>query len=158
MLEQVEVQSGAACVCPAGQQASLQPPYNVSGCGAGDAYAITPGNVRVHAGSDITFSGCTFRHLGAYAAAAAGGSQRVSWRRCRLSDTSSGALMLGRLDTCAVTNQGLWDSGFLLADSTITNMPVEYSGATAIFLGYVANSTLEHNLIANTSYSAMTLG
>jgi hypothetical protein len=25
-------------------------------------------------------------------------------------------------------------------------------------LGYVANSTLEHNLIANTSYSAMTLG
>ena len=37
-------------------------------------------------------------------------------------------------------------------------MPVEYTGATAVFFGYVANSTLEHNLIANTSYSAMTIG
>ena len=63
----MEVQSGACSVCPAGQQASLNPPYNISGCGGGDVYATTPGNVVVTAGRDITFESCTFQHLGAYA-------------------------------------------------------------------------------------------
>ena len=70
----------------------------------------------------------------------------------------SGAHMLGGVDTCAEANQSRWDLGFHIADSTITNMPVEYTGATAVLFGYVGNSTLEHSLIANTSYSAMTIG
>ena len=65
----VEVQSGACSVCPLGQQNSLGPPYNVAGCGGGDVYVTTPGNVVVIAGLDITFTSCTFQHLGAYAAA-----------------------------------------------------------------------------------------
>jgi hypothetical protein len=159
----VEMQSGACAVCPAGQQATLQPPYTVPGCGGGvngerDTYAMTPGNVHVNSSSDIAFTGCTFRRLGAYAVAANGGSQRISWRHCGFSDTSSGALMLGGVDTCAEANQSRWDLGFHIANSTITNMPVEYTGATAVFFGYVGNSTLEHSLIANTSYSAMTIG
>ena len=35
---------------------------------------------------------------------------------------------------------------------------MEYTGATGIFFGYVQSSTIQHNLIANTSYSAMTIG
>ena len=31
--------------------------------------------------------------------------------------------MLGGLDTCGETNVSLWDSGFSVSDSTITNMP-----------------------------------
>ena len=100
------------------------------GCGGGDIYSLTPGAVSVHASTDIEFDSCTFKHLGAYAGAAAGGSQRVTWRNCSFSDLSAGALMLGGLDTCAETNVSKWDKEFLLVDSTVTNIPVEYTGAT----------------------------
>jgi hypothetical protein len=35
---------------------------------------------------------------------------------------------------------------------------VEYSGAAAVFGGYVANATIQHNLIANSSWNAIALG
>ena len=46
----------------------------------------------------------------------------------------------------------------LLLRQTVTNLPVEYTGATAIFLGYVENATVEHNHLENMTYSAMTVG
>ena len=67
--------------------------------------------------------------------AANGGSQRVSWRNCTFRDTSSGALMLGGLDTCDEKDTSKWDRDFVIEDSSITNMPVEYTGATAVFFG-----------------------
>ena len=51
-----------------GLQNSLSSPYNVSGCGGGDVYVTTPGNIVVNGGVDISFTACTFQHLGAYAA------------------------------------------------------------------------------------------
>lgn len=147
----VEQQSAACNVCPVNQK--MEP-----GCGGGDIYAITPGNVVVSGGSDISFVNCTFRHLGAYAAAAAGGSQRVAWTGNVFHDVSAGALMLGELNSCGVTDPAEWDSNFTVSDNVIVDIPVEYSGATGIFLGYVDSTVVEHNLIANLTYSAMTIG
>ena len=56
------------------------------------------------------------------------------------------------------TDTGKWDRGFHIADSTIVNLPVEYTGATAVFFGYVENATIEHNHMENMTYSAMTIG
>lgn len=66
--------------------------------------------------------------------------------------------MLGGLDTCDEKDVTKWDQGFTISDSRITNLPVEYTGATAVFFGYVDSSTVTHSLIENTSYSAMTIG
>ena len=155
----VEVQSGACAVCAQGPgNQTLRTPYKVPGCGGGDVYATTPAPVTVVGSKDIAFDSCVFQHLGGYASAARGGSQRVAWRHCTFRDISSGALMLGGLDTCDEKDVSKWDRDFIVSDSTIANIPVEYTGATAVFFGYVENSTLEHNLIANTSYSAMTIG
>ena len=66
--------------------------------------------------------------------------------------------MLGDLAHCAETDMSLWDTNFTVSDNTITNLPVEYTGATSLFLAYVHKSSVEHNYIANTSYSAMTIG
>jgi acetyl esterase/lipase len=161
----VEGQSAACAVCPAGELKAVwknrqwqnNGPFP-QGCGGGDTYATTPGNVIITAGKDISFSNCTFQHLGAFAASAAGGSQRVSWSACTFTDVSAGALMLGDLAHCAETDMSLWDTNFTVSDNTITNMPVEYTGATSLFLAYVHKSSVEHNYIANTSYSAMTIG
>ena len=43
--------------------------------------------------------------------------------------------MLGGLDTCDEKNISTWDRSFVISDSRITNLPVEYTGATAIFFG-----------------------
>ena len=96
--------------------------------------------------------------------AANGGSQRVSWRNCTFRDTSSGALMLGGLDTCDEKDASKWDRDFVIEDSSITNMPVEYTGATAVFFGcesglqrvcylqLLSKSTLVGPLLAACSY------
>lgn len=99
----VEQQSAACSVCPAGGLHGGAPPFPV-GCGGGDVYVVTPGAVVVTGGTDIVFSNCTFQHLGAYAAAASGGSQRVTWERCVFRDISAGAVMLGDLANCDEKN------------------------------------------------------
>ena len=164
----VEAQSGACSICPVGGlrahrgRVGQSPwlnngPFPV-GCGGGDVYELTPGNVIITGGADIQFSNCTFQHLGAYAASAGGGSQRVSWSQCRFRDISAGALMLGEISDCAETNRSRWNANFSVSDSHVTNLPVEYTGASSIFLGYVDSSTVSHNHIANTSYSGLTMG
>jgi hypothetical protein len=126
------------------------------GCGGGDVYELTPGNVAITNARDIAFSNCSFQHLGAYGVSAGGGTQRVSWAQCVFSDISAGALMLGEISDCAEVNASRWNANFTVSDSTITNLPTEYTGASSIFLGYVESSIIEHNLIANTSYSGET--
>ena len=118
-----------------------------------DRYTIvTPGNVAVSNSSDILFANSTFRHLGAFASSALGGSQRITWQGNHFTDVSSGALVLGDLAHCGETDTAKWDSHFKVVDNTIVNLPVEFTGATAIFGGYVDSCLIEHNHIANTSY------
>lgn len=68
--------------------------------------------------------------------------------------------MLGDLSvtTCDETDASKWDMNITVADNKITNIPVEYTGATGIFVGYVQSASIEHNLISNLTYSAMTVG
>ena len=65
------------------------------GCYWLQTYVMTPANVAVSAGKDITFDSCTFQHMGAYGSGASKGSQRVSWENCTFLDLSGGAILLG---------------------------------------------------------------
>ena len=80
----------------------------------------------------------TFRHLGAYATSAAGGSQRIAWRGCTFQDVSAGSHMLGDITNAVLNNTDPsdWDRDLLVEDCTIANIPVEYTGATGLFAGY----------------------
>ena len=150
----VEQQSAACDLCAAG---TVLPAV---GCGANDTYVVTPANVLLEGARDVTFKGCAFRHLGAYGAGALGGSQRVSWEGCSFADVSAGALMLGDITDAVLneTDRGKWDADLSVTDCDILNLPVEYTGATGLFAGYVAGLTVAHNLFANQTYSAMTIG
>ena len=91
------------------------------------------------------------QHLGAYATSAAGGSQGISWRGCVFQDVSAGSHMLGDV-TDAVLNETdptKWDREMLVEDCKILNIPVEYTGATGLFAGYVQSLTVQHNHFAN---------
>ena len=60
--------------------------------------------------------------------------------------------------TCTASDPSTLDSHFIVEDCHLTNIPVEYKAATALFGGYVSSSVIRNNLIANTSYSGLTLG
>ena len=147
----VEQQAAALNDCPAG----VMPP--AADCGKNDTYLLTPGNIVLNGATNISFVNSTFQHLGAFAVEARNGSQDISWQGCRFTDTSAGALSLGSISDRALneTDPRLWDRGMLVEDCEMTNMPVELTGAAAIFSGYVANLTIRHNLLANQSYSVM---
>ena len=91
------------------------------------------------------------QHLGAYATSAAGGSQGISWRGCVFQDVSAGSHMLGDV-TDAVLNETdptKWDREMLVEDCKILNIPVEFTGASGLFAGYVQSLTVQHNHFAN---------
>jgi hypothetical protein len=151
----VEAQAGACDVCAYGS------PIPAEMCGVNDT-ELTAGNVAVTSGSrSIEFLNCSFRHLGAAAASTRGGSQDIAWRRCSFEDVSAGAIVLGDI-TALSRNSSTpvlqWDQQLAIEDCTIRDLPVEYSGAAAIFGGYVANATIQHNLIVNSSWNAIALG
>ena len=146
-----------------------------------DHYVTTPGNIKVFGSRHLEFIGCSFRHLGSYAVSATGASQHIAWRGCLFTDTSAGALMLGNTSSWAcnggassfhgrgstIPNKTCTpgsidatqiDSHFVIEDCELLNIPVEYTTATPIFASYVSDTTIQHNYIANTTYSGITLG
>ncbi len=170
----VDQQAGACDQCKYGV------PVPSEGCGMNDDYVTSPGNVVIFGSHRLEFVGCTFRHLGAYAASATGASQHIAWRGCTFSDISAGALMLGNTSSWAcnggasdyhgrgsiVPNKTCTpgsidatqiDSHFIVEDCKLLNIPVEFSATTAIFASYVSDTIIQHNHIANTTYSAITL-
>jgi hypothetical protein len=133
----VEQQAGACNACA----------YNASTartwyCGGDDVYLTTPGNVALAGARDVQFVNSTFTHLGAYGASAAGGSQRVAFSGCRFDDLSAGAVMLGTTDSFNLSDVAAWDANFTVADCTIVNTGLEFTGTTAIFAAYVADTTI----------------
>jgi hypothetical protein len=147
----VEQQSAALNICQYGIS-------NEHYCGLEDVYQVTPGNVALLTSQDILFVSCVFTHLGAYGASARNGSQYINFTSCKFNDISAGALMLGDTASFNITDITLWDANITVSDCSTVNTGVEYTGSTVIFAAYVADTTLEHNLIQNASYSSITLG
>ena len=50
------------------------------------------------------------------------------------------------------------DRGFILSDNLFSGIPVEYSGANPIFAAYVADTSIDHNSIHDSTYSGICLG
>ena len=51
-----------------------------------------------------------------------------------------------------------WDQHLTVEDCSISKIGLEYSGAAAIFGGYIAHTTIQHNEIVNSSWSAIAIG
>lgn len=108
-----------------------------------------------------------------FGASATNGSQGIAWRGCSFTDISGGAIWLGGThmwncnggDTSVTApvaftavDAATVDRDFTIEDCAITNLPVEHGAATALFAGYVSDTVIQHNYIANTTYSGISLG
>jgi hypothetical protein len=125
----------------------------------------SPVNVLVEKSRNITFTGCSFRHLGGvYALGANGGSQDVIVSNSSFSDVSGGGVKLGSAGERGAKapnvtlDPSLQDRGFLVSDNTMHGIPNEYNGANQIFAAYVADTHLVHNSLSEASYSAICAG
>ena len=132
-----------------------------------DQSAVTPaegeplGGVRFANASGLLIEHCAFRNIGAaYALSVGSASQMVTIRRSAFEDLSGGAMKLGNvLDGRELTiDPVLMDIGYTVADNTLSSAALEWQGAAAIFAGYLANTTIEHNSIRDTGYTAISLG
>lgn len=103
-----------------------------------------PVNVHVWESTNVTFTGCDFKHLGGvYALGAHNATQGVVISNCSFTDCSGGAIKLGNVGERGAPGPAvdlpveLQDRGFLVSDNLMHNLPTEYSGANPIFAGYV---------------------
>jgi beta-glucuronidase len=94
-----------------------------------------PANVELWNATNVTFSGCDFRHLGAvYALTAHNASQDTVVSNCTFTDCSGGGVKLGNVGERGAPpprpdlEPRLQDRGYLVSDNLFTNMPLEYSG------------------------------
>ena len=77
---------------------------------------------------------------------------------------SGGAIKLGNVGERGAPGPAvdlpvsLQDRGYLVSDNLIYDIPREYSSANPIFAGYVADTSLVHNSIRNSTYSAICAG
>jgi hypothetical protein len=119
------------------------------------------GAVNVTRARNISFDKCSFTNIGAaYALSIGHASQGVRVTGNKFYDLSGGAVKLGNVnDTRATTTDPTqWDMDMVLEQNTMEDMAIEFSGAAAVFAGYVAETTIAHNTIKNTGYTGISLG
>ena len=128
--------------------------------------AVTPsgepvGAVRLRNATGLRIERCAFRNLGsAYALSVGSASQDVAVRLSSFESLSGGALKLGNVlggsETSADPKQ--MDARYEISDNVLRGVALEFRGAAAIFAGYVASTTIAHNTIRDTGYTAISLG
>jgi len=119
------------------------------------------GNVWFSHCRNISFERCTFQAMGgAYALAFGDASQNIVVDSFSFNDLSGGFLKLGNVNnTRAVTNDtSQWDSYLAVTNNIVVDVALEYTGAAALFAGYVAYSKIDHNTIHSTGYTGISLG
>ena len=123
-------------------------------CPYGD-WTQEPGNVDFSAGSSVSFLGDAFTHLGAAGLRLGDGSRNDIVQGGTFTDISGNGVELGGVDD----PQGAEPvSGNQVLDNHFYSLPVEYHGGVAIDVGYAEHTTIAHNQIDNTAYTAISLG
>jgi hypothetical protein len=122
------------------------------------APVLVPAAVTVSRGTNITFSGDVFQHLGATAVALADGTQNSAVTGSTITDTAGGGISVGNVDDYFQTNTTLMTSGDTLSDNEISFVGQNYSDTVGIFAGYTRALAITHNDIGYTPYSGISLG
>ena len=117
----------------------------------GGGFRDPAASVVVARSKAVVFDGCAWTRLGAWGLRIENASQDVAVRYCDFYDLSGGAVMLGSpQDNVAPPASQL--ARITVADNTMRHLSMEYTGAAAVHAMVVANSTLEHNAIADVGY------
>jgi hypothetical protein len=126
-------------------------------CPYGD-WTQEPGNIDMAYDQDVSFLGDDFTHLGAAGLRLGDGSQNDVVSGSTFTDISGNGLELGGVDDPEPTAAVQDTTGNQILDSHFYALPVEYHGGVGIDVGYAEHTTIAHNQIDNTAYTAISLG
>jgi Right handed beta helix region len=117
-----------------------------------------PGAVTFSRARNISFIGNNFLHLGGSGINFDTGSQAAVIQGNVFTDISGGAITMGDPDDNLQTDVSQQNLGHLVSNNYITNTGAEYQGSSAILIFFTANTSIEHNEIANAPYTGLVLG
>ena len=124
---------------------------------------MTGGNIVLKTAKNIKFFGCEFSKLGNEAVYMYNACQDNLIENCLFYDISAGAVQIGEVDMYDPDNFMPEDERLLLRNNDIINnyihdVAVEYRSASAVGLGYVVDTDVLYNEMANLPYSGVHLG
>ncbi|HKN53964.1 MAG TPA: right-handed parallel beta-helix repeat-containing protein, partial [Amycolatopsis sp.] len=114
--------------------------------------------LEIHRGKHIDVTGNVFTHLGGVGLALADGTQDAAITRNDISDTSAGGIAAGEVDDYYLTDPARMMLDTTIADNTITTPGQDYHDAVGVWTGHGRRTLIEHNEIAHTPYSGISLG
>jgi len=118
-------------------------------------------NVTMHATHAVTFTSCTFQHMGGAALAFEVGAQGNQVEACTFEDISSSAVMVG--DVTHPSDYAVSDPTLIVQDNSITGSYVtragaEYYDACGIFVGYTTHTTVANSELFDLPYTGISAG
>lgn len=116
-----------------------------------------PGTLTLHGTKNINVTNCTFEHLGLTGLLADEGAQGISVTHSTFRDVSGSAIALGNVSKAILTKEEE-DGPFLVENNHISNTGAEYKGCAGVFGGYIVETSVLHNDIANCSNGCVTIG
>jgi hypothetical protein len=138
---------GLCDVAPAGHEGDC--PYA--------AWTQAPANVSLTFDQNVQFVNDAFVHLGAAGLGLGNGTQRSLVKGNIFTDTSGSGIQLGNVNmpTATGASQTLANT---IADNHVFNLPAEYHGGIGIDVGYAASTSVVHNQVDHTPYTAISIG
>jgi Fibronectin type III domain/NPCBM-associated, NEW3 domain of alpha-galactosidase len=122
------------------------------------SWTKTPGNVSFSYDRNVRFLDNAFVHLGGAGLDLGTGTQNSVVKGCVFTDISGNGLDLGGVDKPLPATAADRTSGNQILDNHLYSLPVEYHGGVAIDVGYTEHTTITHNQIDHTGYTAISLG
>jgi hypothetical protein len=117
-----------------------------------------PGNLSFSYDMKIQFLDDAFVHLGAAGLDLGDGSQHDTVRGSVFTDISCNGLEIGGVDIPDPSSAAQHTSDVEVSDNHLYSLPVEYHGGVAIDVGYAEHTSITHNQIDHTAYTAISLG
>ena len=119
---------------------------------------MAPAAVHFVGGTANTVTNCTFAQLGAWGLAVTYGAQRTEVSHSTFTDCSGGGIYLGNVNETRASDSTVPKlANLLVQDNVVDGVGVEYQGSSGIHLFSAINASLQHNRVAHTPYTAMTV-
>lgn len=112
--------------------------------------------IEVSGARKVSFQDCQVSHTGGHGLWLRDGVQHVDVQRCVFQDLGAGGIKVGEAE---VPKAGRLATGFTrLIDNVVSRTGQDFPGAVGIWIGHSFGNIVQGNVVANTSYSGISVG